>query len=71
LNIIVGTYECKVDAKGRVLLPAPLKNNDAFSSKRFRFEAFCFQPCLELYPMEEWDIMMMKINKLNRFVKEQ
>ncbi|MFB0910888.1 MAG: MraZ N-terminal domain-containing protein, partial [Flavobacterium sp.] len=25
MNIIVGTYECKVDAKGRVLLPAPLK----------------------------------------------
>jgi MraZ protein len=24
---------------------------------------------LELYPMEEWDIMMAKINKLNRFVK--
>jgi MraZ protein len=29
LNIIVGTYECKVDAKGRVLLPAPLKSIDA------------------------------------------
>jgi MraZ protein len=70
LNIIVGTYECKVDAKGRVLLPAPLKKQ-LILSKRFCFEAFCFQPCLELYPMEEWDIMMAKINKLNRFVKEQ
>jgi MraZ protein len=39
------------------------------SLQRFCFEAFCFQPCLELYPMEEWDIMMAKINKLNRFVK--
>jgi MraZ protein len=29
-----------------------------------------FQPCLELYPMQEWDIMMAKINKLNRFVKK-
>jgi MraZ protein len=52
----------------RVLLPAPLKKAiDALQSGCF--EAFCFQPCLELYPMEEWDIMMMKINKLNRFVK--
>lgn len=29
-----------------------------------------FQPCLELYPMEEWDLVMHKIHKLNRFVKK-
>ena len=29
-----------------------------------------FQPCLELYPMQEWNTMMSKINKLNRFVKK-
>ena len=29
-----------------------------------------FQPCLELYPMQEWNLMMEKINKLNRFVKK-
>ena len=29
-----------------------------------------FQPCLELYPMKEWSLMMEKINKLNRFVKK-
>jgi MraZ protein len=29
-----------------------------------------FQPCLELYPMSEWNLMMQKINKLNRFVKK-
>ncbi|CAA0179726.1 Transcriptional regulator MraZ [Tenacibaculum maritimum] len=28
-----------------------------------------FQPCLELHPMSEWQLMMAKINKLNRFVK--
>jgi MraZ protein len=60
LNTIVGTYECKVDAKGRVLLPAPLKAIAAFSSRRFCLEAFCFQPCLELYPMDEWNLMMQK-----------
>jgi len=71
LNTIIGTYECKVDAKGRVLLPAPLKKqltdslNDGFVLKRS-----VFQPCLELYPMSEWNLMMQKINKLNRFVKK-
>ena len=29
-----------------------------------------FQPCIELYPMQEWSQMMLKINKLNRFVKK-
>jgi len=29
-----------------------------------------FQPCLELYPMTEWNALMEKINKLNRFKKK-
>ena len=29
-----------------------------------------FQPCLELYPMKEWNLMMEKLNGLNRFVKK-
>ena len=29
-----------------------------------------FQPCLELYPMTEWEILMQKVNKLNRFKKK-
>lgn len=71
LNTIVGTYECKVDAKGRVLLPAPLKKQLAASLQDgFVLKRSLFQPCLELYPMEEWNLMMQKINKLNRFVKK-
>ena len=29
-----------------------------------------FQPCLELYPMAEWELLMQKMNKLNRFKKK-
>ena len=29
-----------------------------------------FQPCLELYPMQEWRLMMDKVNKLNKFKKK-
>ena len=29
-----------------------------------------FQPCLELYPMQEWNEVMLKVNTLNRFVKK-
>ncbi|MCV9926736.1 division/cell wall cluster transcriptional repressor MraZ [Flavobacterium sp. LS1R49] len=71
MNTIVGTYECKVDAKGRLLMPAPLKKQLATSLQNgFVLKRSVFQTCLELYPMEEWDLMMQKINKLNRFVKK-
>ncbi|RKS95333.1 MraZ protein [Flavobacterium limicola] len=71
MDTIVGTYECKVDAKGRLLMPAPLKKQLATSLQNgFVLKRSVFQPCLELYPMQEWDLMMQKINKLNRFVKK-
>ena len=71
MNTIVGTYECKVDAKGRVLLPSPLKKQLASSLQEgFVLKRSVFQSCLELYPMQEWNLMMQKINKLNRFVKK-
>lgn len=71
MNTIVGTYECKVDAKGRLLLPAPLKKQLTTSLQDgFVLKRSVFQPCLELYPMSEWNLMMEKINKLNRFVKK-
>ena len=71
MNSFIGTYECKADAKGRLMIPAVLKKQlssalqDGFVLKRA-----VFQPCLELYPMSEWNKMMEKINKLNRFKKK-
>jgi MraZ protein len=71
VNSIIGTYECKVDAKGRLLLPAPLKKQLASSLQEgFVLKRSVFQPCLELYPMAEWNLLMNKVNKLNRFVKK-
>ncbi len=71
MNSLIGTYECKVDVKGRLLLPAPLKKQLATSLQDgFVLKRSVFQPCLELYPMAEWNLMMQKVNKLNRFVKK-
>ncbi len=71
MNSLIGTYECKVDAKGRLLLPAPLKKQLSSSLQDgFVLKRSVFQPCLELYPMSEWNLMMQKVNKLNRFVKK-
>jgi len=71
LNTIIGTYECKADTKGRLMMPAPLKKQlHAGLEDGFVLKRSVFQPCLELYPMAEWNKMMQKINKLNRFVKK-
>lgn len=71
MNTIIGTYECKVDSKGRLMLPAPLKKQlHEGLEEGFVLKRSVFQPCLELYPMAEWNKMMEKINKLNRFVKK-
>ena len=70
MNTIVGTYECKVDAKGRLMIPAPLKKQFASLEDGFVLKRSVFQPCLELFPMAEWNKMMAKINKLNRFKKK-
>ncbi|KGO92063.1 division/cell wall cluster transcriptional repressor MraZ [Flavobacterium subsaxonicum] len=71
MNTIIGTYECKADSKGRLMLPAPLKKQlHEGLEEGFVLKRSVFQPCLELYPMAEWNKMMEKINKLNRFVKK-
>ncbi|ABQ04834.1 protein of unknown function UPF0040 [Flavobacterium johnsoniae UW101] len=53
------------------MIPAPLKKQLASSLQDgFVLKRSVFQQCLELYPMDEWNLMMAKINKLNRFVKK-
>ena len=70
MKTLIGTYECKVDAKGRLMLPTTLKKQLGSLEGGFVLKRSVFQPCLELFPMTEWNNMMSKINKLNRFVKK-
>lgn len=70
MNTITGTYECKVDTKGRLMLPTSLKKQLGSIENGFVLKRSVFQPCLELYPMKEWNAMMFKVNKLNRFKKK-
>mgnify|MGYP001467517636 FL=1 len=68
---IIGTYECKADVKGRIMLPTALKKqlqkiiNDGFIIKRS-----VFNQCLEIHPMSEWNLVVSQVNQLNRFVKK-
>ena len=67
----IGTYECKIDDKGRLKVPSSLiKQMENFEDKTFVVKRSVFQSCLEVYPMKAWDKLMDKINKLNRFIKK-
>jgi len=71
LNSLIGTYECKVDAKGRLMLPSAIKKQlSPILQNGFVLKRSVFQPCLELYPMTEWELLMEKVNRLNRFKKK-
>jgi len=67
----IGTYECKIDDKGRIKIPLPLvKQFESLPTKCFVIKRSVFQTCLEVYPMKNWDKLMLKINSLNRFIKK-
>ena len=53
------------------MIPAVLKKQLSAALKDgFVLKRAVFQPCLELYPMAEWNLLMAKVNKLNRFKKK-
>ncbi|MEP1490080.1 MAG: division/cell wall cluster transcriptional repressor MraZ [Algibacter sp.] len=71
MNSLIGTYDCKVDAKGRLMIPAGMKKQlSPILEAGFVLRRSVFQACLELYPMGEWQILMQKMNKLNKFKKK-
>ena len=67
----IGVYECRLDAKSRLMLPKAFKKQLLSSlDSPFILKRSVFHKCLELFPMEEWNKVVLDINKLNRFVKK-
>lgn len=67
---LLGEFECKADAKGRVMLPASLKRQIPPEAKDKFVINRGFEGCLVLYPMNEWEKESAEVNKLNLYVKE-
>lgn len=62
------TYDCKVDTKGRLLVPSGLKKElTPVLNEGFVIKKNVFHQCLELYPRNEWDKQMEIIGGLNPF----
>jgi len=68
---LIGEFDCKIDAKYRIMLPANLKKQfsgeDQFSFVINRG----FEKCLVLYPQSEWKKISTELSKLNIYNKKK
>jgi MraZ protein len=62
-----GEFECRIDEKGRIILPIALKKQiPPKAQDRFMINRG-FEGCLNLWPMNEWEEESEKINNLNQY----
>ena len=66
-----GEYECTLDAKGRLIVPAALKKQLPAEAKDAFFINRGFEKCCVLYPANEWDNIAGEINKLSDYIKKE
>ncbi|MDH5396501.1 MAG: division/cell wall cluster transcriptional repressor MraZ [Cyclobacteriaceae bacterium] len=70
MTFFTSEYECKLDAKGRLVLPARIKSNLPGASGNELVIQRGFDPCLILYPMVEFNKIYSKIAGLSEFNEE-
>lgn len=67
----IGDYSCRLDEKGRVLLPSAFIRQMATNmQERFVLKKDIFESCLVLYPINEWErqnqLLKQQTNPFNR-----
>lgn len=69
----IGENTCKVDTKGRILLPMSfIKQLSQECNGRFVIKKDIYEKCLVLFPMDEWDRQNIYIkNNINPYDREQ
>lgn len=72
MTSFIGEYSAKIDDKGRIVFPAPLKNAaSGEQDPRFVVRKDIFTDCLEMYTFSEWERNSESIrSKLNFFKRE-
>mgnify|MGYP002348770772 CR=1 FL=1 len=67
---LMGEYECRIDSKGRIMMPVGLKKQlPAEKSGAFVMNRG-FEKCLVMYPQDEWNVISEELNKLNLYSKK-
>ena len=68
----IGDYTCKVDVKGRIILPVAFKKQMPVDAQdHFVVKKDIFENCLVLYSIEDWNRQLDKIRKrMNPYNRE-
>lgn len=63
----IGEFECKIDSKGRVILPAKLRSQIPDKDAKAMVINRGFEKCLVLYTSADWNLETEKLQVLNDF----
>jgi MraZ protein len=68
----IGDYTCKVDSKGRIILPMAIKKQmPAGAQDHFVVRKDIFVQCLVLYSIEDWNRQLERIrSRINAYNRE-
>ena len=67
MNFLIGEYECKLDAKGRMVVPAALKRQLPDVEREGLVVNRGFDGNLVIYTRAEWNRILSQLARLNQF----
>ena len=67
MSYLNGEFECKLDNKGRMMIPAGLKKQLPEAEKESLVINRGFKKYLVIYTKQEWDKKLDELNKLNQY----
>lgn len=67
MNYLIGEYECKLDAKGRMVVPAALKRQLPDVERDGLVVNRGFEQNLVIYTRKEWNKILKQLSRLNQF----
>ena len=70
MSHFLGEFECKLDAKGRLMLPAGLRKQMPEAEREGLVINRGFEKHLVIYTRKEWDRIVEDLSKLNQYEKK-
>lgn len=66
----LGEFECKLDAKGRMMIPSNLRKQLPEAEREGLVINRGFEKHLVIYQRKEWDLILDDLSKLNQYEKK-
>ena len=70
MSHFLGEFECKLDAKGRLMLPAGLRKQMPEAEREGLVVNRGFEKHLVIYTRKEWEAIVADLSKLNQYEKK-